>query len=171
MESKERQKLIEEILRNSNTPQKGHIISEKLGVTRQIIVKDIAILRAEGKNIIATPEGYIMPNYEKNHIKKVIAVSHTVHDIEDELISIVKFGGTIEDVIVEHALYGEIRGMLMIKSYYDIQNFIKRLNKYKAEPLLILTGGVHLHTVVCENDICMKNILSELKSKGYLIDD
>lgn len=171
MESKERRKLIEEILKSSNTPQKGHIISEKLGVTRQIIVKDIAILRAEGKNIIATPEGYIMPNYEKNHIKKVIAVSHTANDIKDELMCIVKFGGTVEDVIVEHALYGEIRGMLMIKSYYDIQNFIKRLDEYKAEPLLILTGGVHLHTVVCEGDECMRNILNELKRKGYLINE
>lgn len=171
MESKERRKLIEEMLKCSNIPQKGHILSEKLGVTRQIIVKDIAMLRAEGKNIIATPEGYIMPNYEKNHIRKVIAVSHTPNDIEDELMSIVKFGGTVEDVIVEHALYGEIRGMLMIKSYYDVQNFIKRINEYKAEPLLVLTGGVHLHTVVCENDECMKNILNELKSKGYLINE
>ena len=171
MNSKERRKYIEDLLKKTNMPQKGHVLSEELGVTRQIIVKDIAILRAEGKKIIATPEGYLMSNEEKNLVKKVMAFSHKPDDIEDELKTIVKFGGVIEDVIIEHSLYGEIKGMLMIKTFYDVENFIKKVNAHKAEPLLILTGGIHLHTISAENDDIMDNITRELKNKMYLLSD
>ncbi len=171
MNSKERRKYIEDLLKKSGKPQKGHILAEELGVTRQVIVKDIAILRAEGKKIIATPEGYLIPKEEKIMIKKVIAVSHGTSGIDEELKIIVKFGGIVEDVIVEHPLYGEISGMIMVKTLYDIENFMKKIHEYKAEPLLILTGGVHLHTIAAENEEILKNIINELKSKDYLISD
>lgn len=171
MNSKERRKYIEDLLRKTNTPHKGHVLSEELGVTRQIIVKDIAILRAEGKKIIATPEGYLISNEEKNLVKKVMAFSHKADDIEDELKTVVKFGGIIEDVIIEHSVYGELKGMLMIKTLYDVENFIKKINEHKAEPLLILTGGIHLHTISAENDDIMHNITTELKNKMYLLSD
>lgn len=171
MNSKERRKYIEDLLKRSNKPQKGHILSEELGVTRQIIVKDIAILRAEGKKIIATPEGYLMSNEERNIIKKVMAFSHKPEDIEDELKTIIKFGGVIEDVIIEHSLYGEIKGMLMLKTLYDVENFIKNIEAHKAEPLLVLTGGIHLHTISAENEQIIEKITRELKNKMYLISD
>lgn len=171
MNSKERRLYIENVLKNSDIPQKGHILAEELSVTRQIIVKDIAILRAEGKKIIATPEGYLMPKDEKSMIKKVIAFSHKPEEIEDELKTIIKFGGIIEDVIIEHTLYGEIKGMLMIKTLYDVENFMRKVNDYKAEPLLVLTSGVHLHTILAENYESMENIIRELKTKKYLISD
>jgi transcriptional regulator of NAD metabolism len=171
MGSKERRKYIEEFLKRSNMPQKGSILAEKLGVTRQIIVKDIAILRAEGKKIIATPEGYLISDEERNMVKKIMAFCHKVNDIEDELKTIVKFGGVVEDVIIEHSLYGEIKGMLMIKTLYDVENFIKKVNRYKSEPLLILTGGIHLHTISAESDEVIENITKELKNKAYLVSD
>lgn len=171
MNSKERRNYIEGLLKKNNTPQKGHILAEELGVTRQVIVKDIAILRAEGKKIIATPEGYLVPKEEKIMVKKVIAVSHGTSSIDEELKVIVKFGGIVEDVIVEHPLYGEIRGMIMVKTFYDIENFVKKISEYNAEPLLILTGGVHLHTIAAENEDIVNNIINELKSKNYLVSD
>ncbi|MCT8978723.1 transcription repressor NadR [Clostridium sp. CX1] len=171
MNSKERRAYIENLLKENNSPRKGSSIAEDLGVTRQVIVKDIAILRAEGKKIIATPEGYLMPKEERNMVKKIMAFSHKSDDIEDELKTIVKFGGIIEDVVIEHSLYGEIRGMLMIKTFYDVENFINKLKSYKAEPLLILTGGIHLHSISAENYEIIDNIIRELKDKGYLIED
>ena len=171
MNSKERRNYIEELLRKDDKPKKGHILAEELGVTRQVVVKDIAILRAEGKKIIATPEGYLVNKEEKSLIKKVIAVSHTTSNIEEELKIIIKFGGIVEDVIVEHPLYGEIRGMIMVKTFYDIEKFVKKIDEYKAEPLLILTGGVHLHTIAAENNDIIENIVKELKLKNYLVSD
>lgn len=171
MNSKERRIRIETILKSNNKPQKGHVLAEELGVTRQVIVKDIAILRAGGKDIIATPEGYLIPKVEQNRIRQVIAVSHKAEEMEDELTTIVKFGGVVEDVIIEHSIYGEIKGMLMIKSIYDVKNFIKKIKKTKSEPLLVLTGGLHLHTISAENSSIINNIKKELENKNYLVSD
>lgn len=171
MSSKDRRKLIEELLIKRAEPQKGNNLAVELGVTRQVIVKDIAILRAEGINIIATPEGYMMPKESNLKIKRVIAVSHKPDEIEDELTCIVKFGGKVEDVIIEHPLYGEIRGMLMLKNLYDVQSFMQKCKEYKAEPLSALTRGVHIHTIEAENEETIERILNELKTRGYLISD
>ena len=163
MSSKDRRKLIEELLIKRREPQKGHNLAQELGVTRQIIVKDIAILRAEGIDIIATPEGYIIPIKDKHKVKRVIAVCHKPEQIEDELTCIVKFGGKIEDVVIEHPVYGEIRGMLMIKTLYDVQSFLEKCKEFNAEPLSTLTGGIHIHTIEAENEEIMERIINELK--------
>lgn len=171
MDSKERRIYIEKLLEKSYTPIKGINLSKELGVTRQVIVKDIALLRAEGIDIIATPHGYIMTRKETNRIRKILALNHKLNDIQSELECIVKFGGVIEDVIIEHPLYGEIRAMLMIKTPYDIQNFLAKFKEFNAEPLSSLTGGIHLHTISVENEENLKNIIKELKGKNYLISD
>lgn len=171
MNAKERRKYIENLLRNSTTPKKGQDIAEELYVTRQVIVKDIAILRAKGLDIIATPEGYLMPKYEKINTQRVLPFSHSRENIEDELQCIIKYGGTVRDVIVEHPVYGEIRAMLMIKTLYDIQSFVKKVQEYDAEPLLSLTKGVHLHTIEAESEENIDNIVKDLKSKGYLLEE
>jgi uncharacterized protein len=171
MSSKDRRKLIEELLIKRREPQKGQDLAVEFGVTRQVIVKDIAILRAEGVDIVATPEGYIMQRKEMHKLKRIIAVSHRSDSIEEELTCIVKFGGTIEDVIIEHPLYGEMRGMLMIKTLYDVQNFMKKFKEYKAEPLSALTGGVHIHTITADSEETMNRIINELRTRNYLISD
>ena len=171
MSSKERRRLIEGLLIKRQEPQKGQDLAKEFGVTRQVIVKDIAILRAQGVSIIATPEGYINPKDDKHKLKRIIAVSHRSQSIEDELTCIVTFGGTIEDVIIEHPLYGEMRAMLMIKNLYDVQNFMDKFKEYKAEPLSALTGGVHIHTIKADNEEIMERIINELKARQYLILD
>lgn len=171
MNSKERREYILGKLLNNNEPQKGHILAAEIGVTRQVIVKDIAILRAEGKNIIATPEGYIIPVKQINKVKRTVAVCHRRDQIKEELETIVKYGATIEDVIVEHPLYGEIKGMLMVRTLKDAQNFVDKLTKENAQPLSGLTGGVHIHTIVAEDQETIDCILEELKEKGFLACD
>ena len=136
MNSKERREYIKNLLIKNNITYKGQFLAEELGVTRQVIVKDIAIIRAEGVNIIATPEGYLIPNEESNYVRRVIAVSHSKEDIYNELECIVKFGGVVEDVTVEHSLYGEIRAMLMIKTLMDIEKFTKKFKEFNAEAII-----------------------------------
>ncbi|MFL0251287.1 transcription repressor NadR [Clostridium neuense] len=171
MNSDERRNSIRKKLEDEGRPIKGSALAKEFGVTRQIIVKDIAILRAEGSDIFATPKGYIINKSNTNIVKRVIAVSHKPEEIEDELNSIVKFGGTAYDVVIEHSLYGEIRGVLMVKTPYDVQNFMEKLNKHRAEPLCILTGGVHLHTIIANSEEDLNKIINELNEKGYIISD
>ena len=156
-------------LEKSDKALKGSILAEKYSVTRQIIVKDIAILRAQGNSIIATPDGYVIGK-EDNRIRRIIAVTHSEDRLSEELNIIIKYGGIIEDVIVEHPIYGEIKGMLMIKNLYDLENFMDKCKQNKAKLLSLLTNGVHIHTITADSEENMQSILNELKEKGFTIE-
>lgn len=170
MNSIERRDCIINLLLESSAPLKGSFIANKYSVTRQVIVKDIAILRAKGENIIATPDGYII-NANENKVKAIIAVTHNEDEMFDELNIVIKYGGTIEDVIVEHPLYGEIKGMLMIKNYNELNKFIQKYQDQKAKLLSALTNGVHLHTIAAESDEDISLIISELKKRNFIVSD
>ncbi|WP_027626479.1 transcription repressor NadR [Clostridium lundense] len=170
MDSIERREYIKKLLIKSTKPLKGQQLADELGITRQVIVKDIAILRAKGIDIIATPEGYIINKDGENYYSKILALAHNSDQIKDELQTIIKYGGIVRDVIIDHPLYGEIKAMLMIKNLYDIESFINKFKNHKAEPLLVLTNGIHLHTIFTDNEEQMTQIIEELKSKGYLIE-
>ena len=168
MSSKKRREDIVKMLVDENRAIKGTELASLFAVTRQIIVKDIAILRAEGKNIIATPDGYIF-NKDINKVKCIIAVNHDSNKTIEELEIVVKYGGIIEDVIIEHPLYGEIRGNLMIKNLNDLNRFeVEFINK-DIKPLSDLTNGIHLHTIAADTEDDIKSIKKELGEKGFLL--
>ncbi len=168
MGSMERREEIIKLLVGQNKAIKGTKLASLFNVTRQIIVKDIAILRAAGKNIIATPDGYIY-NKSTNKIKAIIAVNHESNKTIDELEIVVKYGGIIEDVIIDHPLYGEIRGNLMIKNLNDLNKFENEFKRKNAKPLSNLTNGIHLHTIAADSEEDIKAIKKELKEKGFLL--
>lgn len=166
MDSKSRREEILKLLQISNEAIKGTKLAEKFGVTRQIIVKDIAIIRAQGNKVIATPDGYLF-NKENTRFKAIIAVNHNEDKLKEELEIVVKYGGIIEDVIVDHPLYGEIRAYLKIKNLNDLMKFMNSFKINNAKPLSILTNGIHLHTISTETKEEMKYIESELREKGF----
>ena len=170
MSSIDRRDNILKLLLESSEPLKGSAIAQKYSVTRQIIVKDIAILRANGKNIIATPDGYII-NKNENKVKVIIAVIHTEEEMFDEMNIVIKYGGIIEDVIVEHPLYGEITAMLMIKNYNELNKFVQKYQEQRAKLLSALTNGVHLHTISAEREGDINLIISELKKYNFIVSD
>lgn len=170
MRSIDRRDNILKLLLESTEPLKGSDIAKRYSVTRQIIVKDIAILRAEGKNIIATPDGYIINKNEKK-VKAIIAVAHTEEEMFDEMNIVIKYGGMIEDVVVEHPLYGEIKGMLMIKNYNELNKFIQKYKEQRAKLLSVLTNGVHIHTIAAESQEDINLIISELRELNFIVSD
>lgn len=167
--AKRRQQLVE-ILDKEVGPMSGTRLAKALGVSRQIIVQDIALLRAENRNIIATNKGYMVHKVEAGFAnKETIAVCHGNDQIQDELYTIVDMGGHVLDVVVEHGVYGQIAVDLIIKSRRDVDEFVAECNRNHSKPLTELTNGVHYHTVETENEETMKDILNELNEKGYLI--
>lgn len=168
MSSKKRREEIINLLIKSNGSIKGTKLASLFGVTRQVIVKDIAILRAEGKSIIATPDGYIYSK-DSNKVKSIIAVNHDSSKTIEELEIVVKYGGMIEDVIIEHPLYGEIKGNLMIRNLNDLNKFENKFRDKDVKPLSNLTNGVHLHTIAADSEEDIKSIINELKEKGFLL--
>ncbi|WP_425449458.1 transcription repressor NadR [Dethiothermospora halolimnae] len=172
MEAKLRRKNILNKLKERDNPIKGTDIADIFNVSRQVIVQDIAILRASGEEILATPQGYMVMGRNNDKLVKTIVCKHKGYkEIEDELKTIIDMGGKLLDVIVEHPIYGEIKSPLMIGSRIDIKDFMEKLTDEKAEPLSSLTGGIHLHTIeVSKEDIFLK-IKHELKEKGYLVNN
>ena len=165
-----REKILEEIL-SSPKPLTGTYFSKLFDVSRQVIVQDIALLRAAGHDIIATPQGYMHPGSLGQHHRRTIACRHYVDRMEEELLTIVDLGGKILDVVVEHPVYGEFKGQLMIGSRRDVDDFIYRMNSAGAEPLSALTEGVHIHTIEAEDEQTLDLIIEELKKKNLLLSD
>lgn len=169
MKGEERRNKILSMLKDADGPIKGAEISSMLNVSRQVIVQDVALLRAEGNSIISTPQGYVMLNSSVSNIRRVIAVKHGEENMEDELRTIVSLGGKIIDVTIEHKIYGELTGMLMIRSMFDLEEFLRKVDENNSKPLSHLTGGVHIHTVEADSEEIMERILNALRAKGYLI--
>ncbi|MGI6188996.1 MAG: transcription repressor NadR [Clostridiales bacterium] len=166
----ERRQAILEIISENKQPVTGSYLAGMLDVSRQVIVQDIAILRAAGNDIIATPQGYMLSkNIYPKRYQRVIACKHQDDGIEDELMTIVDLGGTVLDVSVEHRVYGEFRARLMIKSPSDVRSFIEIMKREKAEPLCALTEGVHLHTVEADTPGILDKVERALEEKGYLL--
>ncbi|MBR0599565.1 transcription repressor NadR [Sinanaerobacter chloroacetimidivorans] len=171
MSGEERRKKIIELLKKNQEPISGGELSKLLGVTRQVIVQDIALLRAVNRNILSTTKGYLLYYQEDQKVNRCFMVKHTNDQIEDELCTIVDAGGKILDVIVMHDIYGEISSDLIIKTRQDVADFISKLRNQQTVPLKELTGGVHLHTVEADSETMLDRIEMLLKSKGYLIEN
>ncbi|CCQ92862.1 putative transcription repressor NiaR [[Clostridium] ultunense Esp] len=169
----ERRKKILDTLNKNRKPVKGTELSKKFNVSRQVIVQDIALLRARGEDILATPQGYIIPKaYKENKLTRKIVCKHEGYDeIEDELKTIIDLGGKIVDVIVEHPLYGEIKSPLEISSRLDLKEFMENIIKTKAEPLSSLTEGIHIHTIEVDDEESFERIKEALIGKKYLINE
>lgn len=170
MEGVERREKIISILKNrKEEPISGTELAKQLGVSRQVIVQDIALLRAVNKNILSTTKGYLLYYQEAEKVNRCFMVKHTNDLIEDELCTIVDHGGKVLDVIVMHDIYGEIRTDLIISNRKDVYDFVKKVNEKQTVPLKELTDGTHLHTVEADSENVLDNIEVALREKGYLI--
>ncbi len=168
MEGQERRDKIIELLHSAKEPISGTELAKKLGVSRQVIVQDIALLRAVNKNILSTTKGYMIYLQEKQKVNRCFMVKHTTDEIEDELCTIVDNGGKVLNVIVAHDLYGEIAADLIIKNRQDVYDFVNKVKFKKTVPLKELTDGVHLHTVEADSEEILDHIEAALREKKYL---
>jgi len=171
MNASQRRHKLFTILKESKSPITGSELADMLKVSRQVIVQDVAILRAAGRDILATSQGYLIDgNSEIKTLTATIACKHTKEEVEDELMTIVNYGARIIDVIVEHPIYGELKGLLMIQTPADVKDFMKKYRTGEADLLSALTGGVHLHTINVMNEEVITRLKVALKKKGFLLD-
>ena len=168
--SSTRRRRILEWMRGQNGPVPGTELARHFRVSRQCVVQDIAILRAERNDILSTPQGYRVPAKQAPDAHRaVIACQHGPERTEEELQIFVDNGVRVLDVIVEHALYGEMRGSLMIESRADVDDFLRRWRGTKASLLSSLTRGVHLHTVEASRPEMIARARMQLRSRGILL--
>lgn len=170
MEAASRRQAVLDRLRTADRPVSASALAAGLNVSRQIIVGDIALLRAGGAEISATPRGYVLPR-ATDGITRTIACRHTLAQTGQELDILVDNGCTVLDVIVEHPVYGQLTGQLQISSRYDVEQFLARVRDSDAAPLSMLTGGLHLHTLCCPNEDAYTRACAALKAAGLLLGD
>ena len=166
--NKRREQIIKE-LKAAAKPLSGSTLAGRMGVSRQVIVQDIALLRTRYP-ILATAQGYLLyETAEKNHVRAFL-VRHTGAQIRDELMTILSLGGVVLDVAVEHDVYGQLRADLNLSSPEDVEQFCMRLENSRSGPLFSISDGIHLHTVEAASEHVLDRIEAALREKGYLLD-
>ena len=103
MSGEQRREQIIEIIKNSASPVSGTALAKMVNVSRQVVVQDIALIRANGVDVISTNRGYIIGDSGK--VSRVFKVHHTEAQVEEELNLFVDFGGIVKDVFVYHKVY------------------------------------------------------------------
>lgn len=171
MDGEKRRKQIIAFIAEQGQPISGTELAKKFTVSRQVIVQDIALLRASNKNILSTNKGYVLydPDEGESQAKRSFAVQHTHEQMQDELYTFVDYGGKVLDVVIEHEIYGQITVDLILKNRMDVDEFMDKIKAGKSQPLNVLTGGAHWHTIEAESESVLDKIEETLKKKGYLI--
>ena len=170
MSSNERREKLLQILKKSDKPVKGSELSAELQVSRQVVVKDIALLRASGLEIIATSNGYIVLDSVKNEFKIKCKNHNSDDELYDELQTIIDLGGKVKDVIVEHPTYGVLKADLNVATNRDLRNFMQKAATNEFKQLSVLSPDYHIHTLEVDNDEIFEEIQKELKLKNILFE-
>ena len=167
-----RRKQLLTLLKESSSAINGQQLADHFHVTRQIIVQDIAILRADGEEIISTNRGYIhSASKQPQQMHRLFKVKHTIDDIEDELVAIVDNGGRVQNTLIDHPVYGEIETLLKLSCRRDVQHFLEQVEHSDFRPLSELTDGIHYHLVEAETQQDLHYIEEALDQLGYLVKD
>lgn len=169
-ERKLRQDSILAELSASDRPLTGSELADRCGVTRQVVVHDIAILRAAGINIVSTPRGYWIQTVPTTGTT-VLSVCHPPELTKTELLILVDFGVAVLDVVVEHPVYGELRGPLHLSSRRDVELFLEKISSSDSLLLSSLTEGFHLHTVSAPDTQRLQEAVEALRAQGIEVFD
>ena len=167
MKADQRRKEIASYMMSAQNAVPGGKLSEKFGVSRQIIVQDISALKEAGYEILSTHSGYVMQTTP--HCERVYKLFHTKDQTEDELNTIIDFGGIVADVFVWHKVYGKMTAPLNISSRLHISQFLKGVRTGKSSELMNITGGYHYHTVKADSEETLDRIFFALSKKNYIV--
>ena len=166
MSGESRRKEILARLTDASAPVSASRLAEELGVSRQVIVQDVALMRAAGHSIASLARGYVLER--PSRAQRVFKVRHSDEDVEKELNLIVDAGGIVEDVFVFHKYYGTVRAQMDIKSRYHVKQFLENIATGKSSLLMNVTSGYHYHTVTADTEETLDLIQKSLEEQGFL---
>ena len=169
MDAAARRAAILSVLERTDHPVSAAALAREFSVSRQIIVGDVALLRAGGLSIAATPRGYMLPE-EHSGLVRTLACRHRADQMEDELNAIVDQGCTVIDVIVERPTHGQPPGPLPPPCRSHGGNIVGRCRQSDALPLSNLTEGIHLHTISCPDETAFQRVQTALEQLGVLLE-
>lgn len=168
MKSDIRRREILSLLGNTETPVPAAVLAEKFKVSRQVIVQDVALLRANGYGIISTNRGYVLT--AEKRAARVFKCRHGFEELIEEGDIIISAGGAIEDVFVNHRVYGRISARLSLTGRMHVEELYRSLFSGASKPLMSVTDGYHYHTVTAADEKTLDDIESKLRARGFLIE-
>lgn len=166
MSGEERREQMLTLLQEATQPISGTALAKTFQVSRQIVVQDIALLRAQKQDIISTYRGYIIQ--KANTCQRIFKVQHSDEQMEEELNLYVDFGGVVEDEFVYHKVYDVIRAEMGLKSRRDVAAYMEKLRSGISKSLKDVTSGYHYHTITAESEQVLDQIQEELQKRGFL---
>ncbi len=161
----ERRNAIFECIKNQVSPISGNSLAKQCGVSRQIIVQDIALLRAEGYPIISTSNGYVMN--EMQCASRKLKLSYNDSNMEDEMFTVVDHGGKIKEICIQSSIYGTLVANVNINSRVKVIEFMKILQENKCNSLESVADQAIFQTIEASNYDVLDTIEQVLSHKGY----
>ena len=147
--SERRDQIINQI-KKSSIPVSGAQLAKEFDVSRQVIVQDIALIRAAGHEIISTNRGYLLNT--PHSVNRIFKVNHTDEELEDELCTVVDLGGKVVNVMVNHRVYGHMEAEINITSRRKVMEFVEDIKRGKSSPLKNITSNYHYHLIEADSE-------------------
>lgn len=162
----ERRGQILRILERETAPVTASELASRFHVSRQVIVQDIAVLRAQTADILSTCRGYTLQ--QRDACTREIKVCHPEGDAAKELQIIVDCGGRVTNVSIKHRVYGRITAPMDIASRQDVEEFLAQLGEGTSTLLSSATAGYHYHLIEAATPARLDLIEERLAQAGLL---
>ena len=95
---------------------------------------------------------------------------HSFDELVEEGALIIELGGRIEDIFVNHRVYGKISARLSLHNRMHVEELYRSLVSGASKPLMIVTDGYHYHTVTADSEETLDKLENKLRERGFLIE-
>ena len=168
MTTAERRAAILQQLAHAGAPIAARTLATHYGVSRQVIVQDLAVIRASHPGIISTARGYVLEQPDQPAgCTREFKVRHTPDRTGQELNLIVDCGGRVKNISISHRVYGRITAEMDIRSRQDVREFLQSFEDSSSTVLSTATDGYHYHLVEAATPDRLSLIEKELKENSY----
>ena len=168
MTTAQRREEILALLNQADAPIAAKDLAARFGVSRQVIVQDMAVIRASTPGILSTTRGYVLQQDKDIACTREFKVRHGQEQAAEELNLIVDCGGRVKNISISHRVYGRITAEMDIRSRQDVQEFLQALAGGASTVLSTATDGYHYHLVEAATPDRLDLIGQALQDAGFL---
>ena len=168
MTTAQRREEILALLNQADAPIAAKDLAARFGVSRQVIVQDMAVIRASTPGILSTTRGYVLQQDKDIACTREFKVRHGQEHAAEELNLIVDCGGRVKNISISHRVYGRITAEMDIRSRQDVQEFLQALTGGASHVLSPATSGYHYHLIEASSQARLDLIGEQLKKAGFL---
>ena len=165
--SERRDQIINQI-KKSSIPVSGAQLAKEFDVSRQVIVQDMAVIRASTPGILSTTRGYVLQQDKDIACTREFKVRHGQEQAAEELNLIVDCGGRVKNISISHRVYGRVTAEMDIRSRQDVNEFVQAINSSHSSVLSSATSGYHYHLIEASSQERLDLIGEQLKKAGFL---